>query len=191
MNHPSENISKLQEEIFAKQKELAALRLAQEPEPIANYAFTDSKGASTDLLKLFGEAEELLLIHNMGKACVYCTMWADVISGMAHIIQDRVKIVLTSPDNYKIMSEFANSRNWKLDCYSYEGSNFSLDLGFAEDKNNRRWYSPGVSALTRKGTSIYRRSYDVFGPGDSYCAPWHLFALLPEGNANWEPKYSY
>lgn len=191
MNYPSEKIRLLQEEIFAKQKELAELRLAQEAEEISNYEFKNAKGLNSSLLELFGEDEELLVIHNMGKSCVYCTMWADVISGMHHIIRDRVKLVLTSPDNYKVMSEFANSRNWTLDCYSYEGSNFSVDLGFAKDKNERRWYSPGVSALIRKGNKIYRRSYDFFGPGDSYCAPWHFFALLPEGNAKWEPKYKY
>lgn len=191
METSAEKIKLLQEEIFTKQQELSALKLSQVPEKISNYSFKDKQGNETTLLDLFEDKEELLLIHNMGKACVYCTMWADAFNGMHHIIRDRVKIVLTSPDKVEVMKEFSEARGWTLPIYSYAGSNFANDLGFAHDKNDRRWYSPGVSALILKDGEIYRTASDSFGPGDVYCAPWHLFNLLPEGNKGWEPKYKY
>lgn len=186
-----EKIQALQKEIFEKQKELAALRLKEAPEEIANYSFRNTNNEELTLLELFDDKDELLLIHNMGKSCVYCTMWADALSGMNTLIQDRVKMVLSSPDEVAVMKEFSESRNWQFPSLSYHGTDFSVDMGFAYDKEGRRWYQPGVSALVRKGDKIYRTAYDFFGPGDVYCAPWHLFELLPKGANNWQPKYKY
>lgn len=184
-------IASLQEEIFAKQKELAQLIKSQEPELIKNYAFKDVKNETVQLIDLFEGSDELILIHNMGKSCVYCTMWADTLSGSLEVIKDRVKIVLTSPDDVPTMLEFSNSRNWKIPCFSYNGTDFSVDLGFASDKEGRRWYEPGFSVLTLKDGKIFRTAKDQFGPGDVYCAPWHLFALLPKSVDGWQPKYKY
>lgn len=191
MSNLKDQISLLQKDIFEKQQELAKLRLEQKPELINNYSFHDMDGRSHSLIDLFAEKDELLLIHNMGKSCVYCTMWADALSGMHHVIKDRVNIVLTSPDEHAVMKEFSTARNWNIPAYSYHGTDFSIDLGFASDKEGRRWYEPGVSALILKEGKIYRTARDNFGPGDVYCAPWHLFALLPKGSDGWHPKYKY
>ena len=191
MTAQEEKIKALQKEIFEKQQALAKLRLELPLEKIENYSFTTRDGKPTSLKALFGDKDELLVIHNMGKSCVYCTMWADGLNGMKHIIEDRVNIVLTSPDEASVLDDFARSRNWNLACFSYHGSDFSKDLGFAKDIEGRRWYEPGVSALILKDGVIYRTAKDVFGPGDVYCPPWHLFALLPKGNDNWQPKYKY
>jgi predicted dithiol-disulfide oxidoreductase (DUF899 family) len=185
MSKPSTQINDLQKEIFEKQQQLAKLRLEQEPEWIKNYSFKDIDGNSHSLIDLFDGKDELLLIHNMGKSCVYCTMWADTLSGMNHLINDRVKMVLTSPDEHSIMKEFTTPRNWQFPSYSYAGSSFSID------KEGRHWYEPGVSALILKDGKVYRTAKDNFGPGDVYCAPWHLFALLPKGADGWHPKYTY
>lgn len=186
-----ERITALQKEIFEKQKEINQLKLEQKPELVKNYTFQDKDGNAINLKELFNGTDELLLIHNMGKSCVYCTMWADVISGMHHIISNRVKIVLTTPDDVATMKAFAENRNWKMPYFSYHGTDFSKDLGFAYDKEGRRWYMPGVSALILKEDNIFRTAYDFFGPGDMYCPPWQLFELLPRGNNGWQPKYVY
>lgn len=184
-------IAELQKEIFEKQKELNKLKLEQDFENIKNYVFKDKNENNKSLKELFGGKDELLVIHNMGKSCVYCTMWADVLSGMYHVIKDRVNIVLTSPDDVAILKTFAENRNWNIPYYSYNGTDFSKDLGFAYDKENKRWYMPGVSALIIKDDEILRTAYDFFGPGDMYCPPWQLFELLPKGDNGWQPKYEY
>lgn len=191
MSALNQEIDSLQKEIFAKQAQLAKLRLNLAREEISDYTFKDIQGKEHSLLDLFEDKEELLLIHNMGKSCVYCTMWADGLSGMYHIIKDRVNIVLTSPDEHYIMKEITRERNWQIPSYSYHGSDFSVEMGFAKDKEGRRWYMPGVSALVLKEGKIYRTAKDSFGPGDVYCPPWHLFSLLPKGANDWHPKYKY
>ncbi|TVS08776.1 MAG: DUF899 domain-containing protein, partial [Phycisphaerales bacterium] len=45
-------------------------------EPVGEYAFTTSDG-EVSLADLFAGKRDLLIIHNMGKRCSYCTMWAD------------------------------------------------------------------------------------------------------------------
>ena len=191
MGSLKEQIADLQKEIFSKQKELAQLIKSQEPEELASYSLKDSKHQSHKLIDLFEGKDELIVIHNMGKSCVYCTMWADTLSGAYTVIKDRVNIILSSPDDVDTMAAFAQSRDWKLPCYSYHGTDFSKDLGFAEDKEGRRWYHPGFSVLTLKDGVVYRTAKDYFGPGDVYCAPWHLFELLPKGVNAWQPKYNY
>ena len=153
-------IASLQKEIEAKQQEILALRKSTPLEPVKNYELTNHLGAKVHLLDLFEGKDELLLIHNMGKSCVYCTMWADTLNGMLHIIKDRVNIVLTSPDDVNTMKNFKESRNWNWACYSYYNTDFSIELGFAKDIEGRRWYSPGVSALVLKEGKIYRTSKD-------------------------------
>lgn len=187
----NERVLQLLDEIKEKYQELAKIRKEEAPEEIKDYTFTYVDGSTIQLYDIIHEGEELLLIHNMGKSCVYCTMWADVLSGMYTVINDRVPIILTSPDDPETVLEFSSERNWQMPCYSYNGSDFSKDLGFAHDKEGRRWYMPGVSALFKKDGKVYRSSWDYFGPGDAYCAPWHLFELLKNGVNGWEPKYNY
>jgi hypothetical protein len=41
----------------------------------------------------------------------------------------------------------------------------------------------------RDGNRILRVSDAGFGPGDDFCALWHIFDLLPGGAGDWQPKY--
>ena len=51
---------------------------------IPSYCLAAKKGG-TILLGMFGEHDMLLLIHNMGQGCRYCTLWADGFTGFCHI----------------------------------------------------------------------------------------------------------
>jgi predicted dithiol-disulfide oxidoreductase (DUF899 family) len=129
MNH-SKAIQKLDDEIRAKIEERNRLMLDSEPEEIQDYTLTDPKGNSVKLSALFGDKDELLVIHNMGKGCVYCTMWADGFRGDAPHIQNRMAMVLTSPDKPEVMAAFAADRNWNFPVASFYGTNFALGLDF-------------------------------------------------------------
>jgi predicted dithiol-disulfide oxidoreductase (DUF899 family) len=190
MGH-QERIQALDDEIRAKIEERNKLMLSSEPEPVEDSTLIDRKGNSVKLSELFGDKEELLLIHNMGKGCVYCIMWADGFRGDAEHIQDRMAMVLTSPDKPEIMAEFANSRNWNFPVASFHGTDFARNLGFTREKDGKTYYQPGVSALIKQDGKIYRTAKDYFGPGDLYCPPWQFFKLFPKGYDDWGPKYSY
>jgi predicted dithiol-disulfide oxidoreductase (DUF899 family) len=181
-------INALQDEIAQKRKAILALRAQLEPEPIADYLLKDWDGKEVKLSSLFNERDELLVVHNMGKRCTYCTLWADGLNGSVLPLNDRVPFVVVSPDAPDVQKEFAESRGWRFKMLSAIGTRFIADLGFEPKPNS---YYPGVSALVRKDGEIYRTSYDYFGPGDPYCSVWHLFDLLPKRDNNWQPKYKY
>jgi len=127
----------------------------------------------------------------MGKSCVYCTLWADVVNGMRLPLQNRAPFVVVSPDEPQVQQEFAQSRGWQFTMLSSAKSSFTKDLGFATPHEKGWYYLPGVSAFTIRDGQIFRTAYDFFGPGDDYCSVWHFFELLPNGINKWQPKYSY
>jgi predicted dithiol-disulfide oxidoreductase (DUF899 family) len=132
---------------------------------------------------LFGAKDELLIVHNMGRHCPYCTLWADTLNGMAPHLQGRTAFVVTSPDAPATMRDFARERGWTFDIVSCAGTTFAEDFGYA----SRDQVMPGISALRRRNGQIERINNADFGPGDPYCGLWHLFDLLPDGAAGWQP----
>jgi predicted dithiol-disulfide oxidoreductase (DUF899 family) len=137
---------------------------------------------------MFDLHDELIVIHNMGKDCPYCTLWADGFNGIVHHLENRAGFAVVSPDRPEIMKEFALKRGWKFKIYSGKGSGFIKDLGFEDEKGD---YWPGVSVFIKENGRIYRVARDFFGPHDNYCSAWHLFDLLPRGAADWRPKFDY
>lgn len=153
---------------------------------VKDYFFKDHKGKQISLSHLFGRKHELILIHNMGVLCPYCTLWADGFNGVIHHLENRAAFVVVSPDDPKIQDKFRKSRKWQFKMVSSIGSSFSKDMGFERKKDPY----PGVSAFIRdKQGKIFRTGKAPFGPGDKFCALWHLFDLLPK--KSWEPKHRY
>ncbi|MCW3126923.1 MAG: hypothetical protein JWO03_2581 [Bacteroidetes bacterium] len=181
-------IESLQSDIANKRKEILTLRSQAEPEPVADYTLQDAGGKDLLLSSLFDDRDELLVIHNMGKGCKYCTLWADGFNGVTKPLADRVPFVLISPDTPEVQREFAAGRGWAFPMLSAAKSTFTQDLGFYKEGEG---YWPGVSALIRKDGKIYRASYDFFGPGDVYSSVWHFYDLLPKKVNGWQPKYEY
>ena len=183
-----EQILTLKKEIEERQKQMIALRKQDKLEPIKDYSLKNPMGEDILISSLFNDKDELLIIHNMGKSCKYCTLWADGLNGVAKPLADRVPFVLVSPDAPEVQRTFAESRNWNFPMLSADGSHFTADLGFYKETEG---YYPGVSALVRKEGKMYRYSYDYFGPGDPYCSVWHFLDLLPKRIDGWQPKYVY
>lgn len=181
-------ISELYNEIQQKQDELNKLRLESDPEPVEDHQLLDEDGNKVSLSSLFGESDELLVIHNMGKSCIYCTLWADGFRGYTEHLNRRMPFVLVSPDEPSVMKAFAAERGWNFECVSNHGGTFTRALGFEKEADGKTYRSPGASALVKDGSgAISRVSYDYFGPGDAYCPPWHFFKLFPKGDDNWKP----
>jgi predicted dithiol-disulfide oxidoreductase (DUF899 family) len=184
-------IELLQTEIEAKQKQISELRKNRELEAFSDYTLKDKNGNEVLFSYLFNDNEELLVIHNMGKQCSYCTMWADTLSSATQVINDRVPMVLVSPNEPSIMKDFSENRGWQFTCISAFESDFIKDCGYATEKEAKIYYMPGVSAFIKKEGKIYRSNKDYFGPGDVYCSPWHFFDLLSKKENGWVPKFEY
>ena len=145
-----------------------------------DYILTSWNHKKAKLSELFGKKKELILIHNMGKRCPMCTMWADGLNGVLQHLEDRAAFVVVSPDPPTLQKKFAHSRGWKFKMLSAQGSSFIKDMGFGTNEDP----CPGVSVFYRKNGKIYRVAKDGFGPGDPYCIVYHFFDLLPDGAGN-------
>lgn len=186
-----ERIAALEKELLEKQQTLSGLRRALPPEPVDDYELEGSAGP-LKLSELFGEKSDLILIHNMGKGCSYCTLWADGFNGEVDHLQDRAAFVVCSPDPPDLQAAFAASRGWRFPMVSNGGSTFTEDMGYVGEWNGKTSPWPGVSTFRKKDDgSIVRIAHCPLGPGDPFCAVWHLFALLDGGTGEWQPRYSY
>jgi predicted dithiol-disulfide oxidoreductase (DUF899 family) len=185
----TDEILVLSQQISALKQKLSEARRTAEPEPVRDFQLIASSGVPVTLSELFGDKDDLLIVHNMGRGCAYCTMWADGFVSMLPHIQDRTSFVVISPDNPETQLAFAKSRGWPFRMVSAAGTTFIRDLGFADEDGS---VMPGVSALHRNPDgSIVRTGRDEFGPGDDYSPPWRFFDLLKNGVGDWEPKYTY
>lgn len=177
MSTAIEKVKEKEKQIFELKKELAALRRQVPLEEIQDYSFLDSFGNTVKLSQLFGGKRELILIHNMGTSCSYCTLWADGINGFTSHLENQAAFVVESMDDPTIQRRLATDRGWKFKMVSSKRSSFRKDVGFADKEDGSPW--PGVSTFVLKDSKIYRASSAMFGPGDNYCALWDLLDLLP------------
>lgn len=190
MKDPVLQINALQEEIAVKQKQLLELKRGLLPEPVADMTLLSMSGP-VKLSSLFSTTDSLLVIHNMGRGCPYCTLWADGLNSQLPYLSTRMNIVLVSPDPAETQQEFARDRGWKFPLLSDSDGTFSTALGFRMELNGQTMLTPGFSILVKKeDDTIERVARDEFGPGDVYCPVWHIFDLLPDGVGNWQPNFN-
>ena len=181
-------IDALENQITELQKKLAQLRLAQPAEKISDYELTEWPNRKVKLSELFGDKDELIVVHNMGKQCSYCTLWADSFIGITKHLEDRAGFVVTTPNDPETQRQFARDRGWNFRMLSTKGTTFKHDMGF-EPEPGKFW--PGVSVFKRdKNGEMYHVSKAGFGPGDAYCSLWHFLDLLPS-EKEWHPKFQY
>jgi predicted dithiol-disulfide oxidoreductase (DUF899 family) len=183
------------EEIEALRQEMRSLQAAVAPEDVADYELAGWNGP-VRLSELFGDKRDLFVIHNMGKGCSYCTLWADGFNGVYDHLADRAAFVVSSPNPVEVQKQFAASRGWRFPMVSHAGTTFTHDMGYhrpgADPLGDKlgSWY-PGVSVFQKDGAQILRVSDAELGPYDDFSPVWHLLDLLPERSAGWEPKFKY
>ena len=124
----------------------------------------------------------------MGRSCPNCTLWADGFNGIYPHIADRAAFVVASPDPPDVQRSFAASRGWRFPMVSHQGSSFAADMGYRSATGG---WLPACRCSDATATRIVRVADTGFRPGDDFCAVWHLFDLLPEGAADWQPKFAY
>jgi predicted dithiol-disulfide oxidoreductase (DUF899 family) len=180
-------IERLEEYLIVQSERLAEMKRQLPRKEVSEYTLQGLRGP-VKLSALFGSKNDLIVIHNMGKGCRYCTLWADGFNGVWEHVANRAGFLLVSPDPPDVMRQFAASRGWKFPIASGHGSTFIEDMGFRGERNFR----PGVSTFQKEADGrLWRIARSSFGPFDSFCSVWHLMALLADGVNDWEPKYQY
>jgi predicted dithiol-disulfide oxidoreductase (DUF899 family) len=183
----STQIASWRTQIAELRQKMREARSAAEPEPVRDYELRTAAGTQR-LSQLFGAHHDLIAIHNMGRGCVHCTLWADGFNGLYSHIADRAAFVVTSPDAVDVQRDFAASRGWRFPMASHQGSSFAEDMGYRSEK---RGWLPGVSIFRRKSDRIVRVADTGFQPNDDFCSLWHFFDMLPEGAGDWRAKFVY
>jgi len=181
-----QRINEFRHQIGDLRRQMRQLLTATPAQPVSDYEFKDA-GGTRKLSELFGEHDTLFVVHNMGRACMYCTLWADGFNGILPHLENRAAFVLSSPDTPEEQQAFAAEREWKFRMVNHAGTTFSDDMGYTGE----HCLEPGISVFRRDGDSIVRVSDTPMGPYDEFCAVWHLFDLIPEGPDGWQPKYRY
>lgn len=153
---------------------------------VTEYRF-DTLDGEVSLLDLFGQHERLLVIHNMGQACRYCTLWGDGLNGFVPHLESTLALVMVSKDPPEIQRQFARSRGWHFRMASHGGGQYMADQIGCEFEANM----PGVACYTREGTLIHRQALNFFGPGDLYCPMWNLLAFAGVETSAWTPQFNY
>jgi predicted dithiol-disulfide oxidoreductase (DUF899 family) len=166
--------------------QMRALQSGIEPEIVPDYAFM-GQGGAVRLSDLFGDKQDLFVVHNMGKGCVYCTMWADGFNGVLPHLENRAAFAVSTPDTPEVQKEFADSRGWRFKMISHQNTDFAAEMGYKTE----RGFMPGVSVFRKDGGRIMRVSDTGLGPDDDFCAVWHFLDMLPAGADGWRPRYAY
>ena len=184
MSH--EKIAELEKQIFDLTAELNGLRKLSESKEVSNYHFETQSGP-VRLLDLFADKERLLVIHNMGQGCRYCTLWADGINAFVPHLESAMAVALVSKDDAETQRRFANERGWRFRLASHGGGDYIREQSCSPGHDN----APGAVIYQRDGDRILRKNSCEFGPGDLYCSMWSLLALAGMGEAEWTPQYTY
>ncbi len=179
-------IPELEKQIFELTAKLNELRKTSAGDEVRDYEFSTIDG-TTSLLSMFGDKQQLLLIHNMGQGCRYCTLWADGFNGFLQHLESVMSVVLVSKDPPELQRQFANSRDWRFRLASHGGGEYISEQTVMDGAENM----PGAVVYERDGDKITRKNSCIFGPGDIYCSMWSLLGLAGLGADNWTPQYAY
>lgn len=177
---------KLEAELMEKALKLSALRKLEAPVEIGEYEF-DTLTGKVKLSAFFGDHDLLLIIHNMGQACRYCTLWADGLNGVLSHLEDAMGVLLVSKDPPDVQRRIAQDRGWRFRMASHGGGAYMAEQCKMAGYDN----CPGAAIYQKKEGKISRRGRAAFGPGDLYSPVWHLLALGGLGADEWTPQFHY
>ena len=182
----NKKIQQLEAEIFDRMLKLESLRSENKGLEVKNYIFRDLMGEVT-LSDLFLQSDRLLVIHNMGHGCRYCTLWADGINGILHHLETAMSVVLVSGDSPEVQKNFANSRSWRFRMASHGLGDYIKEQSCDGKGGNE----PGAVAYEKRDGKIFRKNASQFGEGDVFCSMWPLLSMAGISSEDWTPQYRY
>ncbi|MCB1219596.1 MAG: DUF899 family protein [Planctomycetales bacterium] len=170
--------------------EMAAIEKQLGGQAMQDYELTRHDGSTVRLSEMFGEHSQMVLVHNMGFACKYCSLWADGFNGYFHHLESgeygqRAKFLLVSNDRPDQQQAGAKLRGWQFDMLSCRDTSLSKDWGYAREDGDKVHYGPGMMILEKTGDGTIRchQQTDIC-PGDSLMGLFHMFIRLPDSTGS-------
>lgn len=151
----TKKLEDLNRQLEALRQEIVKVRRAAEPQEMKDYSFTRSTGKAASWTDLFDEKDDLIVIHNMGRTCPNCTLWANGFNGVYDHLASRAPFAVATPDKPEAQNEFTAVRGWRFPMISYRGTSLAEDTGYGGDGG----YYPGVSVVPeaeRQGDAGFR-----------------------------------
>lgn len=183
---PATKLKELEAQLVKLNEEIEQVRAQQVPVEVENYIFQTLNG-SVSLSELFGQREQLMLIHNMGSQCRFCTLWADGINGHLPYLESVLSVVLVSHESPAYQRKFAIDRGWRFNLASHGGGQYIKDQCVFGQADNY----PGAVVYRKDGDKIMRLNRAPFGGGDQFNAFYGLMSLADFDSNAWEPQYHY
>ena len=181
-----DEIKKTELEIYELTRKLNTLRQDREGAEVPDYEFKTLSGTTT-LKSLFAGRDKLMLIHNMGQGCRYCTLWADGLNPFLPHLESVMSVVLVSRDDPESQRRMANDRGWRFRTASHGGGKYIQEQSVQEGQSNY----PGVVLYVLKGGKILRKNATAFGPYDQFCSAWNFLSLAGLDEESWTPQFRY
>lgn len=182
----NDDVIALERKIYAMTLELNKLKQQTDRVEVPNYTFKTLDGEVT-LDDLFAGKDKLLMIHNMGQGCRYCTLWGDGLSPLLPHLESVVSVAMVSKDEPELQRRFASSRGWRFRMASHGGGDYIKEQSAVSGQDNY----PGVVGYEREGGQIYRINSSPFGPGDLYCPVWNLLSTVGVDGDTFTPQFNY
>lgn len=189
-----------------QREQVAALRRLLPSNPVpTDYVFQegptdlgrDEPIREVKLSELFGDKDELLLVHFMfdpswEKGCPMCSMWADTYDRAARHVGQRAAFAVVARQEIRPFRRWARVRGWSdLRLLSANRNSFIGDFGMEGDEGQK----PGASVFRRDADGSIHHTYTVeasldgkYRGVDLLSPVWHLFDLLPSGRGDWMPS---
>jgi len=169
----------LEDELAQLEARVLTARAAMRGVVVEDYEFEGWDGP-VRLSDLFGDRSQLIVIHNMGAGCSYCTMWADGLNGLMHQLDKIAAVAMTNHDPVRRQKETSRARGWKFRMADASGSDFTEAMGFFLREGEDAGLLPGCSTFTRDADGTIRRhAMSFFGPHDKFCPVYTFLELLP------------
>lgn len=177
----------LEHKIYELSIELNEKRKQTSGTEVSDYLFDTSAGEQ-NLSSFFGHHKKLLVIHNMGEACRFCTLWGDGISAFLPHLESAMSVVMVSKDTSEQQRLFANSRGWRMQMASHSGGAYMTEQIAVEGMGTNM---PGAACYEKQGDKIVKTNSSLFGPNDLYCPMWHFLGMAGITHEDWTPQYNY
>lgn len=181
-------IKKVETELYELTLKLNSLRRDNVGQEVPNYEFKTLEG-TVKLSDLFAGKSQLMVIHNMGQGCRYCTLWADGLNPFIEHLETAMSVVLVSKDDPQTQRRFANSRGWRMRMASHGGGAYMQEQSVVSESDKKN--APGVSVYEMRNGKIVLKNRTSFGPYDQFCSVWNFLSLAGQNVETWTPQYDY
>ncbi|QFT32216.1 AhpC/TSA family protein [Labrenzia sp. THAF82] len=174
-----DELYRLEDQLGQLEAKIQSLRAEVKATAVPDHEFQGWDGP-VRLSQLFGDHKKLIVIHNMGTGCRYCSMWADGLNGLLGQLEQVTAVAMINHDPVERQKAASKEREWRFKMADAGQTSFTEDMGFFRREGEDAGMLPGTSTFTLDGEGTIRRfAMAYFGPHDKFNPVYSFLELLP------------